>query len=136
MSLSPNEIVIRIVHAVSFDADAPIGFRLSKAAMQTKEFLPTPENKGASVFLKSALRAGTKSLDEACPKWVKYGYSELRVGDLNALGITVESSPEDCEIAELRHAHYSLVGITESLRKRILQLIDRGLVRKPAPSII
>lgn len=135
MTIDSGETVIRLIHPIGFNSAAPRGAQLVPACLQTKEFEPRPDNKGPSLYLKSALPDGIKSLEAACPKWSGYGYAELIVKDLERLGLTVIPSSEDCHIPSIRQAHCSLLGVTRANREAVVEVIEAGMLRAPTVAI-
>jgi len=132
MATNADELILRLINRVHYNPNAPQGKRLQPAHLPMNDCIPTLPDKGPSVYLKSQLKEGVKTLEAEFPKWRNYGYAEINVGDLTVLDVAVVHSPDNCPFPNLQHAHYSLVGIvTRELRDSVIAIIERGLVRAP-----
>ena len=120
-----GEVLLRLVAGRDFLIERPLGERVLPAALQTHDFTPSPTSYGASVYIESLVPSGVEvKVQLGKPNHL---VATLAVAALNALGIEVVLTPEDCDDEVLRPAHASLIGVTKANRPTILRLIDQGL---------
>lgn len=123
-----EHVLFRFVRPDHINSKAVEGARVQISALQTNEFTPNDHSYGASVYIKELLPGGLEDLHAACPKWKTWLFSEVPVGDVNALGVDVRMSPNDCQFESIKHAHASLLNVTKSIRPSLIRLIEKHLI--------
>ena len=135
MPLSKSEVVIRFSVPTSYDHNPNVAAedRLDSSSMRSKEFKPStiPISTGASAFLKSALPNPLVDLVTANSKWAGYVRSEITVEEIEALGIKVELTPDECQFPTVAHAHLSLIGIDGDKRDKLVNQLSKKIVYVP-----
>jgi hypothetical protein len=126
--VTEDALIFRFVQPGHIDATARVGSQLQTSALQTNEFTPNDHSYGPSVYVGSKLKRGVDDLFAACEKWKGWRYARVPVDQVNAIGVTVVLSPQDCELESIRHAHASLIGVTKPHRSKLLRLIEKHLV--------
>lgn len=134
MSTPEGDCVIRLVNPRFYDHNAPKELRVQNSALPSDDYTPKPGNKGASCYLCAKLEHGFEDLVAKCPKYADWGFAEIPVSELAAIGVTIAHSPDEGDIAGLDHAHYSLIGIVNrTKRSDVVKLITKYLKKEPTP---
>ncbi|MBK6694798.1 MAG: hypothetical protein IPG50_21705 [Myxococcales bacterium] len=105
---------------------------MKTASLPTKEFegTPTPSNYGPSVYVASRLPNDLASLEAAKPAWKGYGVARFAASALRKIGVDVRYSSHDCQIAELKPAHASLLDISSrEMRDKVVGVFQANLER-------
>jgi len=123
--VASGEVLIRLVARNAFIADRAFGERVLPAALQTSDFMRSDQSYGASVYIESRLPDDVNLTSELGKP--THLVAKVSVADLEALGVVVCFSAEDCDKPSLKAAHASLIGVTAQNRAKILRLIDAAL---------
>lgn len=135
--VGPDQVVYRLILGAHFKASAHIGLRIQTGNMPKKQWAASESSYGPSVFVAAELGRDEErrlaALAAANPKWGRYGIGATTVRALEALGLQVRASPEDCDLPGVQAAHASILGVSsDELRAGVLRAFDLGLVRLPA----
>ena len=122
------EAVVRRISLSHFDITAQVGERVQIANCASKDYTPTPTNYGPSIFVKS--RCSIERILAANPKWAKHKISRFTVAEVKERlpTLRVAYSPDDCQHADLRDGHASLLGVDKNCRDALVRFFDEHIV--------
>jgi hypothetical protein len=126
--VASDHLVFRFVQPGHINLNAPAGSRLQLSALQTNECTPNERSYGASVYVKSRLAYGLADIHAAFAKSRSWRAAEVPVWKIQALGVSVVLSPQDCSIEAIRHAHASLIGVDKPRRNKLIRIIEEHLL--------
>lgn len=122
-----GNLLIRFIRPETIKRDRPKGQRVETSTCNSGEYEPNEKSYGASVFVEERLAHGIADVLAANPRWAAWDFVRLPVADVRALALHVKYTPMDCEFADVRHAHASLIGMTRPIRARFISLLDERL---------
>jgi hypothetical protein len=124
-AVPPNAIVVRLL---------PCGTGVLKGDdLQASAFTPTGSRRtgdsGPSLYVLDDLDRGTDDIDAARTEWASYGHATCTVAEMQALGLRVVYTPDECDLPALRHAHASIANLTKAMRVKLLSKMS--IKRRP-----
>jgi hypothetical protein len=134
--VDPNAFVLRFIAPMHYQFDAPQGCRIQSANLPTKDWkdMPKPDNYGPSLFVEASLPEPLDAcLQAEMQPLAKHGIVRVTVASLQAIGLAVRFTPQDCQWPRLAGAHATLFGISsKSLRDEAIDLFNLHELKSPA----